>query len=117
MAQSLKAIKQFGVDDGLEAARELANEYFVEIAAIADEFRRTHPDEGNPAVDELLDSVQRKIMKESILMELQNDICERIYKILSPHFDIEWINREPHEPCFEDLFKEYIIREELEQPD
>lgn len=71
MAQSLKVIKIFGADNGLEAARELANEYFGEIAAIADKFRRTHPDEGNPAVDELLDNVQRKIMKKSIVMELE----------------------------------------------
>ena len=105
MAQSLKAIKQFGVDDGLEAAREIADEYFGEIAAIADEFRKTHPDEGNPAVDELLDSVQRKIMKESILMELQNDVYERIYKMLSYDKSLEY------------LFKEYIIRGELEKHD
>ncbi len=75
MAQSLKMIKMFGADNGLEAARELANEYFGEIAAIADEFRRTHPDEGNPAVDELLDNVQRKIMKKSIQLEMFSKNC------------------------------------------
>ena len=73
MAQSLKAIKQFGADDGLEAARELADEYFTNICEIADEFRKTHPDEGNPAADELLDNVQRKIMKKSIAMELERE--------------------------------------------
>lgn len=79
MAQSLKAIKQFGADDGLVAARQLAEDYFADICAIADEFRKTHPDEGNPAVDELLDSVQRNIMKKSISMELEDDFYKQLY--------------------------------------
>ena len=82
MAQSLKAIKQFGADNGLEAARELADEYFTDICAIADEFRKTHRDEGNPAVDELLDNVQRNIMKKSIAMELEDDFYKQLYDSL-----------------------------------
>ena len=38
---------------------------------MANDYRETHLDEGNPTVDELLDNVQRKIMKKSIVMELE----------------------------------------------
>ncbi len=100
----LKYIKQFGVKN-LEEARRFAEESFDRISRMANEYRETHPDEGNPAVDELLDGVQRKIMKESILMELQNDVYERIYKMLSYDKSLEY------------LFKEYVIREGLEKHD
>lgn len=74
MAQSLKAIKQFGCDTGLEGARLLADTYFKEISRIADEFRQSHEDKGNPEVDKLLDDIQRKIIKSSIRRELgEND--------------------------------------------
>lgn len=69
MSAILKHIKQFGVKD-LEEARRLAADSFNRISKMANEYRETHPDEGNPAADELLDNVQRKIMKRSIRKEL-----------------------------------------------
>ena len=65
----LKHIKQFGVKN-LEEARQFAEESFDRISRMANEYRETHLDEGNPAVDELLDNVQRKIMKKSIQLEM-----------------------------------------------
>lgn len=65
----LKYIKQFGVKN-LEEARQFAEESFDRISKMANEYRETHLDEGNPAVDELLDNVQRKIMKKSIQLEM-----------------------------------------------
>lgn len=65
----LKHIKQFGVKD-LKEARQFAEESFDRISRMANEYRETHLDEGNPAVDELLDNVQRKIMKKSIQLEM-----------------------------------------------
>lgn len=65
----LKHIKQFGVKD-LEEARRIATDSFDKISRMANEYRETHLDEGNPAVNELLDNVQRKIMKKSIQLEM-----------------------------------------------
>ena len=72
MRKHLVNIKQFGVSD-LESARELAKYHFEAISKIADIFRAAVPDKGDPAVDELLDNIQRKIMKKSILLEFFND--------------------------------------------
>lgn len=68
----LKHIKQFGVKN-LEEARQFAEECFDRISRMANEYRATHRDEGNPAVDELLDNIQRKIMKKSIILELEKE--------------------------------------------
>lgn len=68
----LKHVKQFGVGD-LEQARDFARECFDRISQMANEYRVTHQDEGNPAVDELLDDIQRKIMKKSIILELEKE--------------------------------------------
>ena len=112
VAQSLKAIKQLGADGGLEAARELAEDYFADICAMADEFRKTHPDEGNPAVDELLDNVQRKIMKKSIIMELAEDIYNEFFYEFFIKTDSNDVNF-----SLEELFKEHEIRKELAKHD
>lgn len=69
MSVILKHIKQFGVKN-LEEARRFAEKSFDRISKMANEYRETHLDEGNPAVDELLDNVQRKIMKKSIQLEM-----------------------------------------------
>lgn len=124
MAQSLKAIKQYGADDGLEAARELAKSYFDDICAIADEFRKTHPDEGNAAAEELLDNVQRKIMKKSITIELMPDVYNEILKTLWTTMDDfvqladgTLLDKEKKEGDCEDIFKNTIVRKGLEKHD
>ena len=73
----LKDIKINGVGS-LEEARELADKYFNEIAQIADDFRSKNPNKINPEVDELLDKIQRNIMKKALSRELMNDIVIEI---------------------------------------
>lgn len=107
MSMILKHIKEFGVKD-LEDARRFAEESFDRISRMANEYRETHLDEGNPAVDELLDNVQRKIMKKSILMELEEDIYHNLYKTLL-------VGRK--EGDCEDVFKEHVIRKGLAKHD
>ena len=74
---------------------------------MANEYRETHLDEGNHAVDELLDNVQRKIMKKSILMELAEDVYDEFFKTASKAVNFS----------LEELFKEHKIRKELAKHD
>lgn len=106
MSMILKYIKQFGVKN-LEEARQFAEESFDRISKMANEYRETHLDEGNPAVDELLDNVQRKIMKKSILMELAEDVYDEFFKTASKAVNFS----------LEELFKEHKIRKELAKHD
>ena len=104
MQELLKNIKQNGVPEGLEVARGIATNYFNKICELADKYRAVVPDKGDPAVDVLLDGIQRKIMKKSILMELEEDVYHNLYKTLL-------VGRK--EGDCEDVFKEHVIRKEL----
>lgn len=101
MQELLKDIKQNGVQGGLEEAREVATNYFNKICELADKYRTVIPDKGDPAVDVLLDGIQRKIMKKSILMELEEDVYHNLYKTL--------LTGRKEGDC-EDVFKEHVIR-------
>ena len=91
----------------LEEARQFAEKSFDRISKMTNEYRETHLDEGNPAVDELLDNVQRKIMKKSILMELAEDVYDEFFKSASKAVNFS----------LEELFKEHKIRKELAKHD
>ena len=108
MQELLKNIKQNGIPGGLEEAREVATNYFNKICELADKYRAVVPDEGDPAVDVLLDGIQRKIMKKSILMELEEDVYHNLYKTLL-------VGRK--EGDCEDVFKEHVIRKGLAKHD
>ena len=79
---------------------------------MANEYRETHPDEGNPAVDELLDNVQRKIMKKSILIELAEDIYNEFFYEFFIKADSNDVNF-----SLEEFFKEHEIRKEFAKHD
>lgn len=108
MQELLKNIKQNGVPGGLEEAREVATNYFNKICELADKYRAVVPDKGDPTVDVLLDGIQRKIMKKSILMELEEDVYHNLYKTLL-------VGRK--EGDCEDVFKEHVIRKGLAKHD
>lgn len=57
----------------LAAARDIAQKSITRITNIADEFTSKTENKGDPAVDELLDSVQYNIMEKAIKMELKGD--------------------------------------------
>ena len=105
-ASLLLHIKKFGVSN-LENARRFGKDAFDRITRVADEYRAENPDIGNPAVDELLDNVQRKIMKKSILMELAEDVYGEFFKTISNTVNFS----------LEELFKEHKIRKELAKHD
>lgn len=111
MQELLKDVKQNGVPGGLEEAREIATNYFNKICKLADEYRAAVPDKGDPAVDALLDNIQRRIMKKSISMEL----AEETYNTLKD--EIFHIETAEEQESFEQLFKEWIIRKELAKHD
>lgn len=67
--QYLKAVKQNLYS--LEDARDHASIAFDYICDIADTFCEKTPNKGDPKVDELLDDVQRNIMRNALKMELE----------------------------------------------
>ena len=57
----------------LAAAREIANKSIARITTMADDFVAKVENKSDPAVDELLDSVQYNMMEKAIKMELKGD--------------------------------------------
>ena len=57
----------------LAAARDIANKSIARITTMADEFTAKVENKNDPAVDELLDSVQYNMMEKAIKMELKGD--------------------------------------------
>ena len=57
----------------LAAAREIAQKSITRIISIADNFAEKVENKGDPAVDELLDSVQYNIMEKAIKMEMKGE--------------------------------------------
>ena len=57
----------------LAAARDIANKSITRITTLADEFAAKVENKSDPAVDELLDSVQYNMMEKAIKMELKGE--------------------------------------------
>lgn len=68
----IKTLTPEGFYHDLETAREIADKQLADVTHIADEFAAAHKDDPvDAAVDELLDDVQREIMKLGIELEMQ----------------------------------------------